>query len=97
MMSDRKLDLTGVTLKVLFICGLLVASVWIVQPFLPALVWATTLVIATWPLMLRVQGHAGNSRGIAVVVMIAGLCLFSSCLYGWSPAPSSPTSMTSVT
>ena len=74
-MSDRKLDLTGVTLKVLFICGLLVASVWIVQPFLPALVWATTLVIATWPLMLRVQRHAGNSRGVAVVVMIAGLLL----------------------
>ena len=74
-MSERKLDLTGVTLKVLFICGLLVASVWIVQPFLPALVWATTLVIATWPLMLRVQGHAGNRRGVAVVIMIAGLLL----------------------
>ncbi len=74
-MSDRKIDLTGVTLKVLFICGLLVASFWILQPFLPALVWATTLVIATWPVMLAVQGYAGNSRAVAVVIMIAGLLL----------------------
>ena len=74
-MSDHKVDLTSATLKVLFIVGLLVASFWIVQPFVPALVWATTLVIATWPLMLRVQGYAGNSRAIAVAVMITGLLL----------------------
>src|SRR6478609_4427257 len=74
-MSEQKLDLTGATLKVLFIVGLLIASFWIIQPFVPALVWATTLVIATWPLMLRVQGYAGNRRGLAVAIMIAGLLL----------------------
>lgn len=75
MMFDQKFDLTSATLKVLFIVGLLIASFWIVQPFVPALVWATTLVIATWPLILRVQGYAGNSRAIAVAVMITGLLL----------------------
>jgi predicted PurR-regulated permease PerM len=74
-MMERKLDLTSATLKVLFICGLLVASFWILQPFLPALIWAATLVIATWPLMLAVQRYVGNNRAVAVIIMIAGLLL----------------------
>jgi predicted PurR-regulated permease PerM len=68
-------DLTRITLKVLFIGGLLVASFWVVQPFLPATIWAITLVIATWPIMLRVQRYAGNRRGIAVLVMTLALLL----------------------
>ena len=39
------------------------------QPFLPAILWATTLVLATWPLMLWVQRHTGNRRGVAVLLM----------------------------
>ena len=33
----------------LFIGGLMTASFLVVRPFLPAVVWAATLVIATWP------------------------------------------------
>ncbi len=43
--------------------------------FLAAIIWALTLVIATWPLMLWVQHHAGNRRGIAVLVMTVTLLL----------------------
>jgi predicted PurR-regulated permease PerM len=68
-------DLTRSTLAVLFIGGLLIASVWVMRPFLPAIVWAMTLVIATWPLMLRVQRRAGNRRGLAVLVMTMALLL----------------------
>ena len=68
-------DLTRITLKVLFIGGLLVAGFWIIQPFLPATIWAMTLVIATWPLMIWVQRHTGNRRGIAVLVMTLALLL----------------------
>jgi predicted PurR-regulated permease PerM len=74
-MSSRQGDLTGTTLAVLFIGGLIVASFWIMRPFLPAIIWAITLVIATWPLMLRVQHYAGNRRGIAVLVMTVVLLL----------------------
>ena len=45
------------------------------RPFLPAIVWALTLVIATWPLMLQVQRHTGNRRGIAVLVMTLALLM----------------------
>ncbi len=74
-MSHPHQDLTRTTLAVLFIGGLMAASFRVMQPFLPAIIWAVTLVIATWPLMLRVQHYAGNRRGAAVLVMTLALLL----------------------
>ena len=68
-------DLGRITLTVLFIGGLLVASVWVLLPFVPAILWATTLVLATWPLMIWVQRHTGNRRIIAVLVMTVAVLL----------------------
>jgi predicted PurR-regulated permease PerM len=68
-------DLGRITLNVLFIAGLLFGSFWVLQPFLPAVLWATTLVLATWPVMLRVQHYAGNRRGVAVAVMTTVILL----------------------
>ena len=62
-------DLGRATLAILFIVGLIAACLWIVRPFLPAVIWAATLVIATWPIMLRVQARLWNKRGLAVTVM----------------------------
>jgi predicted PurR-regulated permease PerM len=72
---DARRDLVRTLLAVLFVAGLIAASVWIVWPFLPAIVWATTLVVATWPLMLRVQHRLWNRRGLAVAVMTLALLL----------------------
>jgi len=68
-------DLTRTTLAVLFIGGLIAATLWVLLPFLPAIVWAMTLVVSTWPLMLRVQRYAGNRRSLAVLAMTAALLL----------------------
>ncbi|HQS07436.1 MAG TPA: AI-2E family transporter YdiK [Xanthobacteraceae bacterium] len=74
-MFPQQLDLPRATLAVLFIVGLIVTSFLILQPFLPAIVWSTTLVIATWPLMLWVQEHTGNRRALAVLIMTVALLL----------------------
>src|SRR3954470_20151244 len=74
-MPEQYQDLTRTTLSVLFIAGLIIACFWVMRPFLPAIIWALTLVIATWPLMLRIQRYAGNRRGIAVLVMTLALLL----------------------
>jgi predicted PurR-regulated permease PerM len=74
-MSRPDQDLTRTTLAVLFISGLIAASLWVMEPFLPAIVWAVTLVIATWSLMLRVQRRVGNRRGVAVLIMTVALLL----------------------
>jgi predicted PurR-regulated permease PerM len=68
-------DLTRTTLAVLFVAGLIGACFWILRPFLPAIIWATTLVVATWPLMERVQLRLWNRRGLAVGVMTLALLL----------------------
>lgn len=74
-MADTRHDLTRTTLAVLFIGGLIAASFLVVRPFLGAAVWATTLVIATWPLMLRLQVALGGRRWLAVALMTFGLLL----------------------
>jgi predicted PurR-regulated permease PerM len=74
-MAEPQHDLTRTTLAVLFIGGLIATSFLILRPFLPAVIWATTVVVATWPLMLRVQERLWNRRGLAVTVMTLSLLL----------------------
>jgi predicted PurR-regulated permease PerM len=68
-------DITRYTLAVLFIAMLIAASFWILSPFLTAIAWASTIVIATWPLMLRVQARLWGKRALAVLVMTVLLLL----------------------
>jgi predicted PurR-regulated permease PerM len=76
-MSNRpgQRDLARTTFGVLFIGLLLGTSLWILRPFLGAAVWATMVVVATWPLMLRVQRLLWGRRGLAVTVMTLLLLL----------------------
>ena len=68
-------ELPRILLGVLFIFIAIAASLWILKPFLPALIWATLLVVATWPLMLAAQKRLWGKRGLAVLVMTAALLL----------------------
>lgn len=68
-------DLTRITLAVLVIGLLIVACLWILQPFLAATVWATMIVVATWPMMLGVQARLGGRRWAAVTVMTLAMLL----------------------
>lgn len=74
-MPEIRHDLTRTVLAILCIVGLIAASFVVVQPFLGALVWATTLVIATWPLMLKLEAALGGRRGLAVTLMTLALLL----------------------
>src|SRR5262245_25990988 len=62
-------DLTRIVLAVVAIGGLVVTSFWILRPFLPALIWATMIVVATWPALRGVQARLWGKRGLAVAVM----------------------------
>lgn len=68
-------DLTRTTLGVLLIGMLIAGNFWILRPFLPSLLWAVMIVVATWPLMLGVQARLWGKRGLAVVVMTLALLL----------------------
>jgi predicted PurR-regulated permease PerM len=62
-------DITGTVLAVLSIGMLITASFWILRPFLTSIVWATMIVVATWPVLLWFQTRLRNSRGLAAAVM----------------------------
>src|SRR3954453_13894109 len=62
-------DLTRNTLAVLFVCALIFFTAQIVLPFLTASLWATTIVISTWPMLRGVQSKVGGRRGIATIIM----------------------------
>ena len=68
-------ELPRTVLAVIFIAITIVASLWILQPFLPALIWSTLVVVSTWPLMLAVQKRLWGKRGLAVTVMTIALLL----------------------
>lgn len=76
-MTPHRPDLARTTLTVLFIGGLLLAAFWVLRPFIGATIWAASIVVATWPLMLRLQSRFGGRRLPAVVLMtLALLTLF---------------------
>lgn len=62
-------DVTRILLAVLSIGGLIAATFWVLRPFLPALIWATMIVVATWPAMRGAQRYLGGRRGLAVALM----------------------------
>jgi predicted PurR-regulated permease PerM len=62
-------DLTRIVPGVAAIGGLVAASFWILRPFLPAVLWATMIVVATWPALRAVQARLWGGRGLALAVM----------------------------
>jgi predicted PurR-regulated permease PerM len=68
-------DLARTTLQLLVLGALIAGSVWIVEPFLPALLWAVMIVVSTWPVLLHLQTWLAGSRRLAVTAMTIILLL----------------------
>ena len=68
-MAEIQRDITRNVLAVIFIVALIGSSIWILRPFLGAIVWAATIVVSTWPLMIWVQTWLWGKRALAVTVM----------------------------
>jgi predicted PurR-regulated permease PerM len=69
MQTPARVDLTRIFLVILIIAVLITGSLWTLLPFLVALIWAATIVIATWPLLLWVQARMGGRRAPATATM----------------------------
>jgi predicted PurR-regulated permease PerM len=68
-------DIARTIFAVLTIGGLLIVTLWIMSPFLGALVWATMIVIVTWPLLLTLQRWLWGKRWLAVLAMTIAILL----------------------
>lgn len=67
-------DLPRITLAVLGIGLLIAGSLYVLSPFVGALLWATMIVISTWPIMAGLERRL-RRRGRAVAVMTVALLL----------------------
>lgn len=65
----RPRDIPQILLSVLFLALMIIACLWIVQPFILGFAWAATIVIATWPVLLWFQRLLFGRRSLAVLVM----------------------------
>jgi predicted PurR-regulated permease PerM len=62
-------DITRVVLMVVVIGTLLAGSFLTLLPFLSGVIWATTIAVATWPALIRLQQLVGGRRWLAVTLM----------------------------
>ena len=76
-MTDHRVsvDITHVVMSVLFLLVLVTATFWVLSPFLTSILWATIVVVATWPILLRLQASVGGRRGLAVTIMTLTILL----------------------
>ena len=63
---DELIRRLAVVLGIAAIAGV---SVWMMAPFLLAILWAGTIAVATWPLLLRVQALLAGRRWAATTVL----------------------------
>lgn len=68
-------DLPQIVFSLMFIILMIVACFWVVQPFVLGFAWASMVVIATWPLMIKLQGLLWGRRSLAVIAMTLLLIL----------------------
>ncbi|MGM3185485.1 AI-2E family transporter YdiK [Musicola paradisiaca] len=71
-----RFDLARIVFSLLFIGILIIACFWVVQPFILGFAWASMVVIATWPLLIKLQSMLWGYRFLAVIVMTVLLVLF---------------------
>ncbi|WP_067703539.1 MULTISPECIES: AI-2E family transporter YdiK [unclassified Erwinia] len=72
---EKGWDLPQIVFSLMFITLMIVACFWVVQPFVLGFAWASMVVIATWPLMIKLQHWLWGRRSLAVIAMTLILIL----------------------
>ncbi len=74
--------LTQNTFKNYFSMAILAAVAWLMHGFIPALLWAVVIAIATWPLRVRLAASIPGSTKVAAVMTAAvAILLFFPIIY----------------
>jgi predicted PurR-regulated permease PerM len=71
--ADRFANLPQAALQLAVIGAVIASSLWVLAPFLGALLWATVIVVATWSPFLRLCAWLGGRRRLAIAVATIGL------------------------
>lgn len=71
-----KVDLPRTTFLFIFIITMMLTSAYVLKPFFIGFSWASMVVIATWPLLLKLTSWFGGRKGFSVFLMIFISLLF---------------------
>jgi predicted PurR-regulated permease PerM len=63
-------DLPRIVLATISLLLLIGGSLYVLHPFVPALIWGSMIVVATWPPFIALQRHLGGRRAPAVMIML---------------------------
>ena len=69
------LDITHATLSVAFLAILATTTFWVLSPFITAILWATIISVAIWPVLMRLEAAFGGARGLAVAIITTAILL----------------------
>jgi predicted PurR-regulated permease PerM len=69
-------DLTHLILLLLFVCLLIAATVWTLLPFLVSFLWASVIVIATWPFLENLKSRLRSRKLAVIIVSLLLVCVF---------------------
>ncbi|HMI76825.1 MAG TPA: AI-2E family transporter YdiK [Buchnera sp. (in: enterobacteria)] len=73
--SKKNTDLPKAIFSLIFVIIMTFTSFWIIRPFILGFAWASMVVIATWPFMLKLQFWFWGKRSLAVIIMTIILLL----------------------
>lgn len=73
--TEPRREIARITLSVLTIGLLILGALWILRPFLGAVIWATMVVAATWPALIWLQERLWGRRWLATTLMTSTLLL----------------------
>jgi predicted PurR-regulated permease PerM len=73
--QSEPFNLPRTLLAVLAMGVLIVACFQLIRPFLSSLLWSVMIVIATWPMMIKLQARLWGKRWLATAAMTAVLLL----------------------
>lgn len=68
--TETRPDITRTVLAVIAILLLIAGALWVLLPFLGALIWAAMIVVATWPVLRGLESRLWGRRSLAVAVMV---------------------------
>ncbi|SUA93361.1 AI-2E family transporter YdiK [Pandoraea pulmonicola] len=75
MISTTPSELARNLLIILVLSLLMIGTLWVLLPFLPALIWAVTIVASTWPLLIGLERRLWGRRWLATTIMIVGMLI----------------------
>lgn len=73
--SAPTFNLTRTLITIALTSILLIASLWVLAPFLLGITWATMITVSSWPLMLKLERIFHGRRSLAILTLITGLLI----------------------